>query len=75
MQYTYNNDLWEVSYTDSTGNTHTFFHPATLTRSPAGPQAVTEEIIKTAFPTDAETEEYVNYMRANGIKFDDDSQP
>jgi hypothetical protein len=75
MQYIYNNDRWEITYTDSTGSTHTFFHPSVLTRNPAGDQTVTEEIIRTAFPTDAETEEYVNYMRANDIRFDDDSQP
>jgi hypothetical protein len=46
-----------------------------LTKSEAGTRAVTEEIIRTAFPTDAETEEYVNYMRANDIRFDDESQP
>ena len=75
MQYIFNNNLWEVTYTDSNGAPHTFFHPAVLTRNPAGSQAVTEELIRSAFPTDAETESYVNYMRANDIKFDDDSQP
>jgi hypothetical protein len=75
MQYTLINNKWQVSYTDSSGNTQTFLHPTETTRGPNGTQQITEEIIKTAFPTDAETESYINYMRANGIKFDDDSQP
>lgn len=75
MQYALSNNKWVVTYTDSNGFSHSFLHPTQLTKGQNGPQTVTEEIIRLAFPTDAETESYVNYMRANDIKFDDDSQP
>ena len=75
MQYQLIDYKWNVSYTDRTGATHSFWHPRTISRSQQGEQQVTEDMIKQAFPTDAETEDYVNYMRANDIRFDDGSQP
>jgi len=75
MQYIFNSDNWEVTYTDSNGSLQRFFHPTIINRSMNGPQSVTADMIQSAFPTDAETESYINYMRANDIKFDDGSQP
>ena len=75
MQYQLIDYRWNVSYTDRNGATHSFWHPKTIIRSYLGPQEVTEDMIKQAFPTDEETEAYVNYMRANNITFDDESTP
>ena len=75
MQYQLIDYRWNVSYTDQNGATHSFWHPKIISRSQLGEQEITEDMIKLAFPTDEETEAYVNYMRANNITFDDESQP
>jgi hypothetical protein len=72
MQYVLTDNKWQITYTDSTGCDHTFLHPAVLTRSMNQQQAVTEELMRSVFATDAATQRILDYMKEFDIKFDDD---
>ena len=82
MQYILQNNQWEITYTDSNNQNHTFYHPTevldTMVYTNTGNKVmmqITEEVIKHLFPTDSNTEKQVNYMNEKGFIFGDSSLP
>ena len=75
MQYNLQNDKWQVTYVDSNGVTKTFSHPSKISNSMFGESVITEEIIKSTFPTDEDTDFIIQHMKTHNGKFDDDSVP
>jgi hypothetical protein len=78
MKYVLENNQWEVTYTDSEGNEHTFQHPTEVLDSVKYIETgnrymmqITEETIREIFPTDSFTEERIEYMNSHGIIFGD----
>jgi len=78
MKFILKNNQWEVSYIDSNRNVHTFYHPTkvlnTLLYTETGERhmtQITEKELKEMFPSDASTEERVNFMKIKGIVFGD----
>lgn len=74
MKYILENNQWEITYTDSNNQSHTFYHPTevldTIVYANTGDRVmnqITEERIKELFPTDSDTEEKMNYMNERGI--------
>ena len=82
MQYILQNNQWEITYTDSNNQNHTFYHPTevldtmvyTNTDNKVMMQ-ITEQTVREMFPTDSFTEERINYMNEKGIIFGDSHLP
>ena len=78
MKYILQNNQWEITYTDSKGEEHTFFHPTevldTVVYANTGNRVmnqITEEVLNQMFPSDSKTEEIINYMKEKNIVFGD----
>jgi hypothetical protein len=78
MKYILQNNQWEITYTDSNNQNHTFYHPTevldTIVYANTGNRVmnqITEEVLNQMFPSDLKTEEMINYMKKRGIVFGD----